>query len=223
MYVIRMVLSKLLDRVGVFGLGALINFTLDPTSNSNDNNKKNKVPCVVLTVGFNFWIPIWRDLLLALGMRSVSRQCMEGLLRNQPDTSLVIMLGGAREAQFREHRTPRIILNRRLGLFKLAMKHKVPLVPVFTFGELETFKDIVGLRGVGRVAMFVKWVTGVLPVLFWPLVPMRRPLDTFIGEPVLPQNYDSPEAFQAAFRNALLKMYNQHYQKYDYSVLKIIE
>lgn len=216
--------------IGVFGLGALVNFTLDPPSNTpnasfntSSNGKDTKgINVAVLTVGFNFWIPLWRDLLLAVGMRSVSRTSIENILTHQPDTSLVIMLGGAREAAFREHRNPRIILNRRMGIFKLAMKHKVPLVPVFTFGELESFNGNNGFSKMTyKVAMMVKEVTGVLPVLFWPLVPYRRPLDTYIGEAVHPQKYDSADAFQAAFRNALLNLYNQHYPKYEYAALKI--
>ena len=194
-------------------MGALINFTLDPPTSEI---MKEQHSFVALTIGFNFWIPLWRDVLLALGMRSVSRQSIEHILTTST-SSPVIMLGGAREAALIKHRHPHLILSDRKGVFKLALQHKVPLVPVFTFGELETFDEP---KLVGFLSLF-KRITGIMPMAFWPPMPHRTPLNTYIGEPVDPNAYTSWEDLREAFKSSLLNLYNEHYQKYNYAPILV--
>jgi 2-acylglycerol O-acyltransferase 2 len=52
----------------------------------------------LLTLASNFKLPIYRDLLLAMGLCSVSRRSCERALRKGKGSSITIVVGGAAES-----------------------------------------------------------------------------------------------------------------------------
>lgn len=61
---------------------------------------------------------------------------MENLFRMNPKgLAAVLVVGGASEALNGSHDLIKLVLNKRKGFCKLALRHGVDLVPTFTFGE----------------------------------------------------------------------------------------
>ena len=69
---------------------------------------------------------------------------MESLLKIKKGIATVLVPGGARESLNGEKDQIRLVLKKRKGFIKLAIKHGVPLVPTFSFGEQRVY-DLVGL------------------------------------------------------------------------------
>ena len=201
---------------GVLGTGTLVNFCFS-------NPFPNK-PIFPLTLEVLFYVPFWRDLLLFLGLSSVKKTSIRELIHLKK--SMVILLGGAREVLLAKPFNPTIILTPRRGIFRIALKHRIPVVPVFTFGEMEAWETRPFPSWLHFFQKITKRFTGVMPVLFWPPVPRRVPLVTVIGEPIYADHTEDTEGnvliFQEKFRNSLLALYNLHYQKFNYSQLTIL-
>lgn len=183
-----------------------------------------KNPVIPLTLDISFYIPFWRDLLLFMGFQSVKRESIHELIRLKK--SMAIILGGAREALLAKPLNPVIILTPRKGVFRIALKSKVPVVPVYTFGEMEAWEVRPFPPWLHFIQNAIKFCTGVMPILFSPLIPRRFPLSMVIGEPIYSEFSEDTEEnvllFQEKFKNALLALYNAHYEKYNYSPLIIL-
>lgn len=111
---------------------------------------------------------------MALGICSVSYRSCQNILRQGetslnlslsslklltplnkgPGSSLTIVVGGAAEALSAHPGTADLVLKRRLGFIKLAMREGADLVPVFSFGE----NDVSALRLVKRTTPLLNMV-----------------------------------------------------------------
>lgn len=89
----------------------------------------------LLTLASNFHVPLYRDILLALGVCSVSRASCANILREGNGNAICIVVGGAAESLSAHPGTADLTLRRRLGFIKLALQYGADLVPVFSFGE----------------------------------------------------------------------------------------
>ena len=94
----------------------------------------------LLTLDSNFRIPLYREYALAMGLASVSRESCENLLSKGGingegmGRGITIVVGGARESLDAEPHTLRLVLKRRKGFVKLAVRNGADLVPVLGFG-----------------------------------------------------------------------------------------
>ncbi|KAJ3483665.1 hypothetical protein NLI96_g6164 [Meripilus lineatus] len=98
----------------------------------------NQFPGIVphlLTLTSNFQIPFYREVILALGICSVSKQSCSNILKGGPGQSITIVVGGAAESLSARPGTADLTLRKRLGFIKVAIQHGADLVPVFSFGE----------------------------------------------------------------------------------------
>ena len=200
---------------GVVAWGTLMNFALHDAAVAG-------LPIRALTLNANMLIPVWRECLLASGMASVNRPTISHLL-GKGECSIAVVLGGAREAALTEPFKPKIILRRRKGIFELALRHGTPLVPVFTFGELEM---IPCWQLPNIVANFLHGLTGFMFVL--PGVPKRVPLVSVIGESIAVWKSATPSPedvlrLQNRFEEALLTLYAANHARFNYpSALEIL-
>ncbi|KAL5492340.1 DGA1 [Sanghuangporus weigelae] len=129
---------------GIIGMGALATFATESTSFSE------AFPGIrphLLTLASNFRMPLYRDILLALGVCSVSRKSCENILRQGHGSAICIVVGGAAESLSAHPGTADLTLRRRLGFIKLAMQTGADLVPVFSFGENDIFDQMPNERG----------------------------------------------------------------------------
>jgi 2-acylglycerol O-acyltransferase 2 len=155
----------------------------------------------LLTLDSNFRIPLYRDYVLAMGLRSVSKESIGNILtRGGPNgegmgRAVTIVVGGARESLEAQPGAMRLILRERKGFIKLAVRTGADLVPVLAFGENDLY-DQMNPRThpwLHRMQMFVLRVWKfTLPFLHGRgifnydvgLMPYRRPLHIVVGAPI---------------------------------------
>lgn len=155
----------------------------------------------LLTLDSNFRIPIYRDYVLAMGLRSVSKQSIGNILtRGGPNgegmgRAVTIVVGGARESLEAQPGRMRLILQERKGFIKLAVRTGADLVPVLAFGENDLYDQMnpKAHPWLHSVQMFVLRVWKfTLPFLHGRgifnydvgLMPYRRPLHIVVGAPI---------------------------------------
>ena len=95
----------------------------------------------VSTLPINFYMPLWRELLLALGTTTCDKKSLLNVLK-EPKTCLVLAVGGAEEFEYMEPHTMDLVMDKRKGFCKLALESGASLVPIIGFGENELFERI---------------------------------------------------------------------------------
>lgn len=155
----------------------------------------------LLTLDSNFRIPLYREYALRIGLASVSRESCENILsRGGPNgegmgRAITIVIGGARESLDAQPHSMRLVLARRKGFVKTAVRTGADLVPVLAFGENELYEqlDLAAHPTVHRIQLLVKKLLGFTIPLFHArgvfnydvgLMPYRRPVNVVVGRPV---------------------------------------
>ncbi|GAB1602437.1 transmembrane protein 68-like [Argonauta hians] len=125
---------------------------------------------------------------------------------------LAIAPGGLREALFGDE-TYQMMWSKRVGFAKVALKANVPVIPMFTQNIRETFRT-------------PSWSRNILRKLYektrWPLLPIYGgfpvKLKTIFGEPIYPDQSESPEQFAKKVECKLQELIN-HHQRIPGSIL----
>ena len=91
-----------------------------------------------LAASFVFYIPIYRDIALAAGIVDASRYVTRDLL-NKKRHSIALCPGGATEALYAGAGRHTLYIKSRLGFVRMAMQTGTPIVPVYSFGENDTY------------------------------------------------------------------------------------
>jgi 2-acylglycerol O-acyltransferase 2 len=175
---------------GIFGLSALINFGLGAFDGGFGEALPRSRPVHILTLRFSFLVPFWRDLLVRFGLGPVDRQTCRRVL-GEAGHSVAVVVGGAREALHSRPGQYEIILKKRRGLFKLAVEQHTPIVPVFSFGDVDLYDQVSLPWPVSWLQVLVMKLTGFsLPFpsgRFGSLLPFRKRLMTVVGRPIDPK------------------------------------
>ena len=90
-----------------------------------------------LAASILFYIPIVREILLWLGNVDASKSTCEYLLKK--GRSLLIFVGGEKEQLLTREGQNRIYITKRKGFVRLAVKHQLPIVPIYAFGENDLY------------------------------------------------------------------------------------
>ncbi|KAI0109938.1 diacylglycerol acyltransferase-domain-containing protein [Daldinia grandis] len=155
----------------------------------------------VLTLDSNFRIPLYREYILASGLRSVSKESIVNILtKGGPNgegmgRAVTIVIGGARESLEAQPGQMRLILKERKGFVRIAIRTGADLVPVLAFGENNLYDQLHPKEHplVHKLQMFVLKVWKfTLPFLHGRgifnydvgLMPYRRPLNVVVGAPI---------------------------------------
>ncbi|KAH8591401.1 diacylglycerol acyltransferase-domain-containing protein [Bisporella sp. PMI_857] len=155
----------------------------------------------LLTLDSNFRIPLYRDYALAMGLASVSKESCENLLsKGGPNKegmgrAITIVVGGAAESLDAQPNTLRLILAKRKGFVKMAIRTGADLVPVLAFGENDIYDQFAVDRHplIHKFQLLVKKLLGFTIPLFHArgvfnydvgLMPYRRPINIVVGPPV---------------------------------------
>jgi len=185
---------------GIIGMGALATFATEATGFSVG------FPGIkphLLTLSSNFQMPFYRDILLALGVCSVSKQSCSNILKSGPGFAITIVVGGAAESLSARPGTADLTLRKRLGFIKLAIQHGADLVPVFSFGENDIYEQMPNEKGTTVYALQRKFqsIFGFTLPLFHGrgllnynlgLMPYRRQIIAVIGKPIRVTKCDKP-------------------------------
>lgn len=176
---------------GIIGMGAIANFA---TAATEFPACFPGITPHLLTLNSNFHIPVYRDVLMALGLCSVSRRSCERILRKGKGNAITIVVGGASESLSARPGTANLTLRKRLGFIKIAIRNGADLVPVFSFGENDIYSQLLNEEG-SRIHLFQKWFQRIfgftLPLFhgrgIWisvGLLPYRHPIVSVVGRPI---------------------------------------
>lgn len=155
----------------------------------------------LLTLDSNFRMPLYRDYALAMGLASVSRESCENLLtKGGPNgegmgRAITIVVGGARESLDAKPYTLNLVLKKRFGFIKIAVRTGADLVPVLAFGENDLYDQFLPDEHpqIHKMQLLVKKIFGFTIPLFHArgvfnydigLMPYRRPLNIVVGSPI---------------------------------------
>jgi hypothetical protein len=183
----------------------------------------------LLTLDSNFRLPFYRDYALAMGLASVSRESCENILsKGGADgegmgRAITIVVGGASESLDAQPHTIRLVLRRRKGFVKLAIRTGADLVPVLAFGENELYEQVSSDHHplLHKFQILVKQTMGWTIPLFHArgvfnydvgLMPYRRPLNIVVGRPIKVIQQRNKEELDDAYVDELHGKYVQELQ-----------
>ncbi|KAM3414728.1 hypothetical protein BST61_g9884 [Cercospora zeina] len=146
-------------------------------------------------------IPLYREYALRMGLASVSRESCDNILsKGGPNKegmgrAITIVIGGARESLDAKPHTVRLVLQRRKGFVKLAIRCGADLVPTLAFGENDIYDQFDSDRHpwIHKAQLLVKKLMGFTIPLFHArgvfnydvgLMPYRRPINIVVGRPI---------------------------------------
>jgi len=180
-----------------------------------------------------------------MGLASVSRESCENILskggmdNEGMGRAITIVVGGARESLDAQPSSLRLVLKRRKGFIKLAIRTGADLVPVLAFGENELYEQITGdehpylLKG----QLWMKKILGFTLPLFHArgifnydvgIMPYRRPLNIVVGKPILVNIQKIPEQsyideIHEKYIQELVNIWNEWKDNFAESELKEME
>ncbi|KDQ11945.1 hypothetical protein BOTBODRAFT_432646 [Botryobasidium botryosum FD-172 SS1] len=212
---------------GIIGMGAMATFATEGTGFSKH------FPGIsphLLTLASNFNTPIYRDVILHLGICSVSKESCTNILKKGPGSAICIVVGGAAESLSAHPGTADLTLRKRLGFIKLAIQHGAGLVPVFSFGENDIWNQLSNEKGTTLYKIQKKFQSAfgfTLPIfhgrsLFtynFGLLPYRRPIVSVIGRPINVEKRENPtkeqlEEVQKLYIEELMRIWNEYKDVY---------
>ncbi|GLG99438.1 2-acylglycerol O-acyltransferase 2-A [Gryllus bimaculatus] len=185
----------------------------------------------VHTLHIHFITPFFRELVLGLGGCSASSKSINWVL-GAPGVGRagILIVGGAAESLHCRPGVYRVILSRRKGFVKIALKNGTPLVPVFSFGETNLYDQMHNPEGslLRRFQEFVRRKTTVAPVIpigrgyfqySFGLVPRRSLVTTVVGPPVEVPKIPDPtnedvDKYHKLFQDSLTTLFEENKHKY---------
>ncbi|KAL3277956.1 hypothetical protein HHI36_013293 [Cryptolaemus montrouzieri] len=148
------------------------------------------------SLSVNFFIPILRELFLAIGGVSSSAESLNYILSKPEGGNITaLIVGGAKEAFYSEPEHYRFVLKNRKGFARIALQNGSPLVPVISFGEPDIIPHLHFKQGsiFLKFQMMVKNKFGFFPLVpvgrgvfqyTYGILPNRRAINVVVGEPI---------------------------------------
>ena len=213
---------------GILPLGSIINVV------SNETNFENLFPTltnrVVLAASSCFLVPVFRELLISNRIRDCSRfNAMEWLKKCDNDgnpTTVFIVPGGAQEGLYSRPDMDWLDLKRKKGFIRLAVIYGIPLVPSYTFNEVDycfqsDFESVPTVIHMARRWLWQKTIGISLPFLYW-FKFNNISLTTVIGKPIVlpyknilePTNEQLEECMDIYIK-ALRELYDVYSKQYN--------
>ncbi|MBN3294411.1 DGAT2 acyltransferase, partial [Polypterus senegalus] len=223
---------------GIFCFGAFCNFGTEATGFSK------KFPGIrphLATLSGNFRLPLLRDYLLSGGICPVNRKAIDYILsKSGTGNAVVIVVGGAAESLDCTPGKNVVTLKSRKGFVKLALQQGADLVPVYSFGENEVYKQIIfeeGSWGRNLQKKFQK-IMGFAPCLFhgcgmfsantWGIVPYSMSINTVVGEPITVPKIENPtqeeiDQYHDLYIHSLIKLFEKYKTKFGLRDMDTLE
>ena len=118
--------------------------------------------------------------------------------------AITIVVGGARESLDAQPHSLKLVLKRRKGFVKLAIRMGADLVPILAFGENELYDQVQPEQhpAIHKVQLVIKKILGFTVPLFHArgvfnydvgMMPYRRPVNVVVGKPIKIQQASKPD------------------------------
>ncbi|KYN04776.1 2-acylglycerol O-acyltransferase 1 [Cyphomyrmex costatus] len=217
---------------GIFSVGIFGSFATDVLK-CKETFPGLEIRLIILSQHFK--VPFLREYFHSLGACSSSLKSIKYLLSTPPKNPhtgriIVLVVGGAAEMMESMPGTYRVIIKRRKGFVRLALKYGTALVPVLSFGETDLYNQIYSPEGstFRRIQNYIRNFVGLPPVVFsgrgffqysFGLIPKRLPVTVVVGSPVEMPKIEEPTSeeinkYHNEFINHLIKFFNT--QKHNY-------
>ncbi|KAL1768307.1 2-acylglycerol O-acyltransferase 3 [Sigmodon hispidus] len=183
---------------------------------------------LLATLSGLFYLPLFRDYIMSLGMCPVSRQSLDFIL-SQPQLgqAVVILVGGAHEALYSIPGEHYVILKARKGFVRLALRHGASLVPIYSFGENDIYRIKffaenswqywcqVTIKRLVKFSPCIFWGRGLFSANTWGMVPFAKPITTVVGRPIpvprcLNPTEDQVDHYHQLYMKALEQLFEDH-------------
>ncbi|KAM4768256.1 diacylglycerol O-acyltransferase 2-like [Cyanocitta cristata] len=217
---------------GILCVGAFCNFI---TGSTGFEELFPGIRSFLTTLAGNFRLPVFREYLMSGGLCPVTRRAI-GYLLSQKGTgnAVAIVIGGAAESLSCRPGVTTLILKNRKGFVRMALRHGAFLVPSFSFGENDLFRQVVFEEGswMRSIQRRFQKMMGFAPCLFYGrgltsgqshgFLPFSRPITTVVGEPVAVPKVENPsrelvDRYHELYIHALLKLFKENKTKYGLS------
>jgi len=218
---------------GMIAFGCLASFG---TNALNFNQLFPGIRARLLAHEMFFWVPLMREIFTLRGDCSVNSRSLDCLLEkrykqpNHPEARgnlLALVVGGLAEADLSDPQILRVLLAKRKGFVRKALKHGAHLVPCIAFGENSVYTKV-NLRPNSFWHRLERSLYHVMK-LKYPLyhgtsitgipdrrgaMPYKRPITVVMGEPIrVPHRVEWPSEEQvdqlhAIYVDKLKQLYN---------------
>ncbi|OAD56202.1 2-acylglycerol O-acyltransferase 1 [Eufriesea mexicana] len=189
----------------------------------------------VVVLDQHFRIPLFREYAYLFSGVSSSAESINHQLSTKPPPpftgrATVLIVGGASESLECKPGTYRILVKRRKGFVKIALKHGAPLVPVFSFGETDVYDQLYRSEGslLKRTQHYIRKKIGIAPVILrgrgffqysFGIIAQRRPITVVVGSPMDLPKIEEPTAeqidhYHEKFIEHLLALFENEKHKY---------
>ena len=136
---------------------------------------------------FNFFFPIIREFYLIIGAIDCSKPIIKKFLNK--NFTVGVFIGGGRECKYSGIGKTNLIINKRLGFFKLALETGRPVVPIYTFGE-NNFFNAFNVQNFFLFELFHR-LTGLwFPLGYFSF--KKTKIITVIGDPIFVNKVENP-------------------------------
>ncbi|XP_020239185.1 diacylglycerol O-acyltransferase 2D-like [Cajanus cajan] len=171
------------------------------------------------------YIPFLRHIWTWLGHTSVAKKNFISSLA--AGYSCVVVPGGIRETLLMEPVYNNVFLKERRGFVRIALEMGLPLVPVFCFGQSNTYK---WWKARGKLIQNLARIMKIMPLFSWgvygSLIPFKVPLYVVVGRRIEVEKIPEPTMEQVAkvhnqFVEELQGLFNRHKAQATYTNLEL--
>lgn len=142
---------------------------------------------------------------------------------------VALLVGGARESMMTKKFTYKIYIKNRKGFVKLAIQSGASIVPVFSFGENDSYDLMNNDPGTKwrKFQEYIKKKSGIVPMKmngrgflhFFGLMPRRSPINTVIGAPIDVVKSENPsqdeiDELHERYVDAIQRIFDEYKWKY---------
>ncbi|XP_065367473.1 2-acylglycerol O-acyltransferase 2-like [Calliphora vicina] len=201
----------------------------------------------IATLDMHFYIPFTRELFRLWGLVSCSKESLTYQLTRSNDpknkynkdgftsNAVAVLVGGAQESLDSHPGRYVLTLKKRKGFVKIAIRTGSPIVPTFSFGEVDIFDQVANppeslLR---KVQTLVKKLTGVSPLIVlgrgffqysFGFLPQRKHIVQVVGAPIEVEKMDTPSAeYVNEIHQKVIDSLNEMFEKYKHKYIENAE
>ncbi|KAI3386618.1 hypothetical protein SNEBB_008750 [Seison nebaliae] len=212
---------------GILCFAPFVHFATDATK---FHKLYPKIPTHLVTLRCYFNFPLLREYMLSGGIISSTRNAINCVLKKKESIALII--GGARESLEANPKSTNLAIKHRTGFIRIAIENNVPIVPVFSFGENDVYKQISESENpfLRQIQLYLlKIFPFALPIFHgrgifnytFGIIPFRRPIHTVVGRPIKFESVKNPskkiiKQFQEEYFIQLNELFESHKLQYGY-------